>query len=100
MALTQEMLGYFRQFAREGRLKGLLYYAWADDKYGVYRCNRLTEAGRLALDRSVNQIAAGSVKATNTMYATFPRSKSCCQNPPSPDKDAPRQLGTEHPEGF
>jgi hypothetical protein len=34
VALTQEMLGDFRQFAREGRLKGLLYYAWADDKMG------------------------------------------------------------------
>ena len=33
-ALMQEMLGDFRQFARQGRLKGLLYYAWADEDMG------------------------------------------------------------------
>jgi hypothetical protein len=51
-ALMQEMLGHFRQFVREGRLLGLIYYAWGDGKYGVYRCGALTEAGRVALDPS------------------------------------------------
>ncbi len=48
-ALIQEMRADFRQFVRQGRLRGMLYYAWADDRYGVYRCDRLTAAGRLAL---------------------------------------------------
>jgi hypothetical protein len=50
--LMEEMLGDFRQFVRKGRLLGLIYYAWADGKYGVYRCGGLTEAGRVALDAS------------------------------------------------
>jgi hypothetical protein len=37
-ALMRELLGDFRQFSRESRLKGLIYYAWGDDRYGVYRC--------------------------------------------------------------
>lgn len=49
-ALIRELLADFRQFVRERRLMGLLYYAWADDEYGVYRCGRLPEAGQLALD--------------------------------------------------
>ena len=49
----QEMLGDFRQFAREGRLKGLLYYAWEDAEYGIYRCAALTDSGRLALDAKI-----------------------------------------------
>jgi hypothetical protein len=48
--LMQEMLGDFRPFVQQGRLKGLIYYAWADDKYGIYRCGALTHGGRLALD--------------------------------------------------
>jgi hypothetical protein len=48
-ALMREMLGDLRQFVGDGRLKGLIYYAWADDKYGIYRCGSLTESGRLAL---------------------------------------------------
>jgi hypothetical protein len=46
-ALMQEMLADFRQFVRVGRLKALIYYAWADDKYGIYRCDALTESGRV-----------------------------------------------------
>jgi hypothetical protein len=53
VALMQEMLGDFRQFAREGRLKGLLYYAWEDAEYGIYRCAALTDSGRLALDAKI-----------------------------------------------
>jgi hypothetical protein len=48
-SLMREMLGDLRQFVGDGRLKGLIYYAWADDKYGIYRCGSLTESGRLAL---------------------------------------------------
>ena len=51
----QEMLGDFREFARDGRLKGLIYYAWADSRYGIYRCNGLEEGDRLALDPKLLQ---------------------------------------------
>jgi len=53
VALMHEILGDFRQFAREGRLKGLLYYAWAEAEYGIYRCAALTESGRLVLDAKI-----------------------------------------------
>jgi hypothetical protein len=49
-ALTGEILADFREFVQRGRLKGLIYYAWADEKYGIYRCDGLTNSGRLALD--------------------------------------------------
>jgi hypothetical protein len=49
-ALMREMLAHLRQFVRSRRLKGLIYYAWSDDKHGVYRCGSLTESGRLALN--------------------------------------------------
>ena len=49
----QEMLDDFRRFARVGRLKVLLYYAWMDAKYGIYRCSALTDSGRLALDAKI-----------------------------------------------
>lgn len=54
-ALIQEMRADFRQFVRQGRLRGILYYAWADDRYGVYRCGRLIAAGRLALAPSFGE---------------------------------------------
>jgi hypothetical protein len=50
--LVREMLRDFREFFREGRLLGLIYYAWEGRKYGIYRCGALTEAGRVALDAS------------------------------------------------
>ena len=59
----REMIGDFRQFAGQGRLKGLIYYAWADDRYGIYRCGNLTESGRLLLESkvpSVNGPASGA----------------------------------------
>jgi hypothetical protein len=40
---------------REGRLKGIIYYAWTDEKYGIYRCGTLTESGRLVLDSRILQ---------------------------------------------
>jgi hypothetical protein len=49
-ATTRELLADFSRFARQGRLQGLIYYAWTDDTYGIYRCAMLTESGRLALD--------------------------------------------------
>jgi hypothetical protein len=52
-ALVQELLSDFRQYVRAGRLNGLLYYAWSDDKYGLYRCGALSESGRLVLDRTL-----------------------------------------------
>jgi hypothetical protein len=52
-ALMQDMLIDFRPFVREGRLNGLLYYAWADDKYGIYRCGAVTASGRVALNPKI-----------------------------------------------
>jgi hypothetical protein len=49
-ALITEMLADFRRYQQQGRLAGIMYYAWADDKYGIYRCGRLSESGRLAID--------------------------------------------------
>jgi hypothetical protein len=54
-ALVQELLGDFRQIVHQGRLKGLVYYSWGDEKYGIYRCGALTGAGRLALNFKVVQ---------------------------------------------
>jgi hypothetical protein len=54
-ALMREVLDDFRQFVRQGRLKGLFYYSWTDDRYGIYRCSTLTESGRLSLESKVLQ---------------------------------------------
>jgi hypothetical protein len=48
-ALIREMLNDLRQFAAEGRLKALLYYAWSDPEYGIHRCGELTLSGRLVI---------------------------------------------------
>jgi hypothetical protein len=48
-ALMREMLSDLRQFIQQGRLKGLFYFAWAHDKYGIYRCGSMTHSGRLLL---------------------------------------------------
>jgi hypothetical protein len=48
-ALMREMLDDFRRFASQGRLQARIYYAWADDRYGVFRCGSLTESGMLAV---------------------------------------------------
>jgi hypothetical protein len=41
----------FRPYVDDGRLKGLIYYAWIDtsENFGVYRCGALLETGRLAI---------------------------------------------------
>jgi hypothetical protein len=49
-ALMTEMLADFRRFQQQGRLAALMYYAWADGKYGIYRCGGLSESGQLAID--------------------------------------------------
>jgi hypothetical protein len=55
-ALAQEMMGYFREIAANGRLPMVIYYAWDAkpgatglESYGIYRCGNVTEAGRMAL---------------------------------------------------
>lgn len=48
-ALITEMIADFRQFEQQGRVTGLLYYAWTDDKYGLYRCGALSEDGQFAV---------------------------------------------------
>ena len=48
-----DMLIDFRQYVREGRLDSLLYYAWTDDEYGIYRCGAVTDSGRVALDPNI-----------------------------------------------
>jgi hypothetical protein len=48
-ALTREILADFHEFTQNGRVKALLYYAWLDNKYGIYRCRSLTNVGLLAL---------------------------------------------------
>jgi hypothetical protein len=52
-AVMGDMLIDFRQYVREGRLEGLLYYAWTDDEYGIYRCGAVTDSGRVALDPNI-----------------------------------------------
>jgi hypothetical protein len=51
-ALIKEMTSDFRLFEQPGRLTGRLYYAWADAKYGIYRCGELSEGGQLAIESS------------------------------------------------
>jgi len=53
--LMQETIGNLRRFVRAGQLAGLIYYAWADDRYGAYRCGALTESGRVALSFRIFQ---------------------------------------------
>jgi hypothetical protein len=54
--LVQQMLSLFQPFIMSGRLKGIFLFAWSGDPrekalnlFSVYRCNKLTSAGRLAL---------------------------------------------------
>jgi hypothetical protein len=54
--LVREIRSYYRQLAREGRLKGLIFYVWHGDWHAAqenpasaFRCGSLTESGRLAL---------------------------------------------------
>jgi len=54
--LVREMREYYGQLARQGRLKGLIFYVWHGDWHAeqenpasAFRCGSLTESGRLAL---------------------------------------------------
>lgn len=51
VALVQEMRADFQPYVARGSVVGLLYYAWPDsnDNYTVYRCDSLTNTGKLAL---------------------------------------------------
>jgi hypothetical protein len=51
-ALMTELMTDFRQFESQGRLTALFYYAWTDEKYGLYRRGGLSKAGCIALDLS------------------------------------------------
>ncbi|MDQ0473159.1 hypothetical protein QO011_006193 [Labrys wisconsinensis] len=55
--LVEEIIGDFRPYARQGRLAGLLYFAWNSAPgassilaSSVWRCGQLTKAGQLAVD--------------------------------------------------
>ena len=51
IALVNETRANFRPYTAQRRVLGLFYYAWLDTREGfaIYRCDRLTETGRLAL---------------------------------------------------
>lgn len=58
--LVEEMMADFRSYAQQGRLRGLIYFAWNTDPWAksadplsLYQCNGLTTSGRLALDPSL-----------------------------------------------
>ncbi len=59
--LVKEMMGNFRPYTQDGRLVGLLSYAWNDlpaPKYPaapltLYRCGGLTESGALSIDANL-----------------------------------------------
>jgi hypothetical protein len=49
--LAGEMRANFQPYLLQRRVIALFYYAWIDSRegFGVYRCNGLTQTGRLAL---------------------------------------------------
>jgi hypothetical protein len=51
IALVNETQSNFRPYLTQRRVLGLFYYAWLDTREGfaIYRCDHLTETGRLAL---------------------------------------------------
>lgn len=51
ITLVNETRSNFRSYIAQKRILGLFYYAWLDSREGfaIYRCERLTETGRLAL---------------------------------------------------
>jgi hypothetical protein len=55
-AVVSDVMGDFRDLARQGRLAGAMYFAWNSDPWAktlnadsVYRCGALTEGGKQAL---------------------------------------------------
>ena len=52
ITLVNETRANFRSYVAQKRVLALLYYAWVDEKgdpFSIYRCNQLTQTGRLAL---------------------------------------------------
>jgi hypothetical protein len=51
ITLTNETRSNFQPYIAQKRVLGLFYYAWLDTREGfaIYRCDHLTETGRLAL---------------------------------------------------
>ncbi len=51
ITLVNETRSNFRPYIAQKRVLGLFYYAWLDTREGfaIYRCDHLTETGRLAL---------------------------------------------------
>jgi hypothetical protein len=51
ITLVNETRSNFRPYIAQKRVLGLFYYAWLDAREGfaIYRCDHLTETGRLAL---------------------------------------------------
>jgi hypothetical protein len=54
--LVREMRDYYTEFARQGRIKVLIFYVWHGDWHAqqenaasAFRCGSLTESGRLAI---------------------------------------------------
>ncbi|MEW9624527.1 hypothetical protein [Rhodanobacter geophilus] len=62
VTLVREMMGDFKPYVEQGRLKGLIYFGWntdpwakSVDPFSLYQCGSLTASGRLALDPSLLQ---------------------------------------------
>jgi hypothetical protein len=57
--MMREIMADFRPYVRDGRLAGLLYFAWNSAPgvpvmgSSIWRCDGLTEAGRLAIDANL-----------------------------------------------
>lgn len=51
LVLVKETRANFQPYIMQKRISGLFYYAWLDSREGfaAYRCDRLTETGRLAM---------------------------------------------------
>ncbi len=58
-SLVRETMGNYRPYVQQGRLVGLLYFAWNDlpgmppSGNTVWRCGSLTESGRLSIDANL-----------------------------------------------
>jgi hypothetical protein len=47
----EKLRAIFDKLADRGTLGGIIYYAWSDDRFGVYRCGGLSRSGAAALGR-------------------------------------------------
>ncbi len=48
--LVTETRTNLRPYIAQKRVIGLIYFAWIDQEYGIFRCGALTDAGKLALN--------------------------------------------------